>query len=217
MVVHLSIPLQVVSILTRLLNRMQRPARPPGGRLLGVSILTRLLNRMQLFIPTCWCCPGVFQSSTGCNGLMGGGLTQAQVVSILTRLLNRMQHDHPSGYRVSGGCFNPHPASQPDATAKRCELCYWVNKFQSSPGFSTGCNAPGRRQRPDPCGFQSSPGFSTGCNAARLFLVPPLSSFNPHPASQPDATSRRSGSASGSLWFQSSPGFSTGCNCHIPG
>ena len=160
------------------------------------------------------------------------------------------------------GCFNPHPASQPDATLLVFCHTRWATLFQSSPGLSAGCNVTcvlshalghsvsmltrppaGRMQRAtltvsaSPALFQSSPGLSAGCNpilGASSHSRPTLS-FNPHPASQPDAT--RGISHAGGAWlvsiltrplsrmqprscsasviwssFQSSPGLSAGCN-----
>ena len=212
-----------VSILTRLLNRMQ-PLRNEGHRRqLRVSILTRLLNRMQ---------------PAGCDAQPGQG-----PVSILTRLLNRMQrgcgwagrrrttgfNPHPASqpdatfdwglpcrYDIAG--FNPHPASQPDATISSLVDSACSALFQSSPGFSTGCNEKESEEKSRTNAFQSSPGFSTGCNTRPGPPPAPAGrSFNPHPASQPDATYTTSPSVPSWQMFQSSPGFSTGCNAPTRG
>ena len=91
-----------VSILTRLLNRMQHDTPSPSAPFHPVSILTRLLNRMQ---------PDLMDHQAA-----------LLTVSILTRLLNRMQLP----------------------TVDRSITGQW---FQSSPGFSTGCNV---HQKPVP-------------------------------------------------------------------
>ena len=72
------------------------------------------------------------------------------------------------------------------------------SSFQSSPGFSTGCNRPTQSAQP-PCPnlFQSSPGFSTGCNLSDSSPSGPPTGFNPHPASQPDATGAGPGCGTG--------------------
>ena len=85
----------LVSILTRLLNRMQLCFNGDCEESHDVSILTRLLNRMQHApvmderpqTPAFQSSPGF---STGCNQPLRV-LWQHPLVSILTRLLNRMQ------------------------------------------------------------------------------------------------------------------------------
>ena len=88
--------------------------------------------------------------------------------------------------------------------------------FQSSSGLSTGCYGSLNEQdlRCPRCKeFQSSSGLSTGCYPSVIEGVAQnrCSSFNPHPAFRPDATSARGGGIMPSRWFQSSSGLSTGC------
>ena len=92
--------------------------------------------------------------------------------------------------RLPRTCFNPHPASQPDATVPTGQYLAHVFWFQSSPGLSAGCNWMARLTVTLLVSFQSSPGLSAGCNTPGAYcLRVGLVGFNPHPASQPDATS----------------------------
>ena len=115
---------------------------------------------------------------------------------------------NPCGCRHS---FNPHPASRPDATPLVKSVRSLLVTFQSSPGLPAGCNwtyqhpvvsgevsiltrPPGRMQLKVlamtlyPSQFQSSPGLPAGCNTFIATSRGMMASFNPHPASRPDAT-----------------------------
>ena len=159
------------------------------------------------------------------------------IVSILTRPPGRMQPGRVRPVRpphIVSILTRPPGRMQPMSAIQETEM----TTFQSSPGLPAGCNLGDANQIHVSLSFQSSPGLPAGCNGRRLpksFAV--AHSFNPHPASRPDATPiiivEHRGIAPVSILtrppgrmqptsamapslrckgFQSSPGLPAGCN-----
>ena len=160
-----------------------------------------------------------FQSSSGllagCNALNVGDVPSRGAVSILIRPSRRMQpatRSSPPTWplwvsilirpsrrmqpqadcHVGSYCrgFNPHPAFSPDATLRRHRFQRHRWRFQSSSGLLAGCNCP--RRAP----WAPGTGVSILIRPSRrmqpggeIWSFRTGSSFNPHPAFSPDATS----------------------------
>ena len=180
-----------VSILTRPFDRVQRPPSAP------YSPIKRGFNPHPAFRPGATRRPAASPTASGGfnpHPAFRPGATPctrsafcSDPVSILTRPFDRVQ----LGQRAISAKrprFNPHPAFRPGATFLSWYAYNSGNRFQSSPGLSTGCNNSVLRHLRQGRQFQSPPGLSTGCNHRACY--------------------RRVADA----LFQSSPGLSTGCN-----
>ena len=133
--------------------------------------------------------------------------------------------------------FNPHPASRPDATLthahnriahtmvsiltrppgrmqhprqRRVHPAHLVSILTRPPGrMQPPRRAPGARSWPS---FNPHPASRPDATSHPRLLCVIAESFNPHPASRPDATSDREALELTIVEFQSSPGLPAGCN-----
>ena len=128
-----------------------------------VSILIRPEGRMQRF-----------QSSSGQKAGCNVAAEGHRPVSILIRPEGRMQPFPTWMHPRRTGCFNPHPARRPDATAAG-------RRSLSGPAVSILIRPEGRMQHPKGplqrhavAVFQSSSGQKAGCNIPRSRTCPAI-------------------------------------------
>ncbi len=132
--------MQVVSIRTRLVNRVRPMSRIKYQSFTYVSIRTRLVNRVRREAVghlaegrSCFNPHPAGEPGETDEGFAGRAPDQ---VSIRTRLVNRVRLALPPTHRKRGsGRFNPHPAGEPGETKRLRRILVTASRFQSAPGW----------------------------------------------------------------------------------